>query len=86
MVGLVATIPAVNMRISAVIAVGMLMRGKANLVYPKSLKTTKGLSTCEFFIVFSQFQIIRPLYVLVKQDNLIMLGVSRFPNLFVNLN
>ena len=71
----------VNMGIPAVITIGMLMREKTNLVYPKRLKNTKGLRA-----VFPRCQIKRPLYVSVKQEKLITLPVSWFPNLFVNHN
>ena len=46
------------------------------LVYSKRLKSTKALSTWEY----------KSCYISVKQDNLLALRVSRFPDLFDNLN
>ena len=65
------------------------MSKKTNSVYPTKLKSTKGLSTWEYKSFHSLCQIKRikrPLYVSLKQDNLIALLVRRFPDLFGNLN
>ena len=60
----------------------MIARGKHRLSLSKEVKVSESIR-----IVYSRWcQINRPLYVSVKQDSLITLRVSRFPNLFINLD
>ena len=47
------------------------MRGKIDLIYPRRLKSIKGLRAENLGAVYGQCQNNRSLCVLVKQDNLI---------------
>ena len=56
-------------RITVVIATGMLMTGKTNLVYPKRLKSTKVPESIRAVHSLGQIKRIkRPLYVSLKHE------------------
>ena len=70
-----------SLTLPAVITVGMLMRGKANSL-SKEVSVPESIRA----VYLCQINRLLYLYVSVKQDNLIIYEVFRFPNLFGNFN